>query len=180
MTTTSELADRIRQQITEAEAEIVALRDALAALGESVPADGRGRPGQTASADVAPASQPAKVVPLGKLLKLVGDQQGMTTSTLAKTTGGDQTRILELLKEAETEGKVTRSGQRRATRWHLVSDEGRVAGSAADVDASQAPVLDGAGQAAAAAKRKDARRKAAERRARLAVREAAKSERKRA
>jgi hypothetical protein len=92
-------------------------------------------------------------VPLGEVLQLLTRADGQTTSALAKTTGGDQGRILELLKKAEADDKVKRSGQRRATRWHLVTDRSKVADRVAESKVSPDP--------SAAEKRRAARRKAA-------------------
>jgi hypothetical protein len=68
------------------------------------------------------AAEPTKVIPLGKLLKAVEEHPGTTTTGLAKMTEGDQSSILQLLKEAEAEGRVTREGQRRATSWFVTND----------------------------------------------------------
>ncbi len=83
-----------------------------------------------------PPRKPAKsVVPLEKLLKVVGDTPGMTTTAIANQTGGDQSVLLELLKESEQKGEVRRQGQRRATSWYLVTDEDRIAARAAQIAA---------------------------------------------
>jgi hypothetical protein len=75
------------------------------------------------------------VVPLQKLLKLVSENPGLTTTRLATHTGGDQSALLELLKESEQNGEVRREGQRRATSWYRVTDEDRVAARAAEIAA---------------------------------------------
>jgi hypothetical protein len=83
----------------------------------------------------APKKAAKAVVPLEKLLKVVGDKPGMTTTTIAKETGGDQSVLLELLKESEQKGEVRRQGQRRATSWYLITDEDRIAARAAQIAA---------------------------------------------
>ncbi len=70
-----------------------------------------------------------------KLLKVVGDNPGMTTTSIANQTGGDQSVLLDLLKESEQKGEVRRQGQRRATSWYLVTDEDRIAVRAAQIAA---------------------------------------------
>jgi hypothetical protein len=52
---------------------------------------------------------------------------GMTTRELATATHGQQSQILALLRELEQTNQVRRSGQRRGTRWHLITDEDRTA-----------------------------------------------------
>ena len=154
--TNADIATHIRNQIAELDAEREALTNALAALdtgtvarGDSNPAARRRTRTQTSAEIAAPA---AKVVPLGKILQLLTGTDGQTTSTLAKTTGGDQSRILQLLKEAEADDKVKRSGARRATRWHLVTDEPKLAERVTERKTSPDPE--------AAEKRQAARRKA--------------------
>jgi pyruvate dehydrogenase E2 component (dihydrolipoamide acetyltransferase) len=83
----------------------------------------------------APKKAAKAVVPLEKLLKVVGDKPGMTTTSIAKETGGDQSVLLELLKESEQKGEVRRQGQRRATSWYLITDEDRIAARAAQIAA---------------------------------------------
>jgi hypothetical protein len=58
----------------------------------------------------------------------------MTTRELAKATNGDSRQLLSLLKEQEDAGQVRRSGQRRGTRWHLITDEDRIAARAAELE----------------------------------------------
>jgi hypothetical protein len=171
--TDTDIATHIRSQIAELDAEREALTDALAALdhGATARADselaGRRRNRTRASAQVtAPA---AKVVPLGKILQLLTGPEGQTTSALAKTTGGDQSRILVLLKEAEADDKVKRSGERRATRWHLVTGDSK---PAARVDGRHASSHPGA-----ARKRRAARRTAAANRKMTGARSAARPDR---
>ena len=157
----TDIATHIRNQIAELDAEREALTVALAALdiggiedANSKPAPRRRPRRRVAAKTAAPA---AKIVPLGKLLQLLTDSDGQTTSALATATSGDQSQILELLKEAESEDKVKRSGQRRATRWHLVTEESRIAERVAELEAGPTPE--------AAAKPRAVRRRAANRKA---------------
>lgn len=153
----TDIATHIRNQIAELDAERQALANALAALDDRAPARAEVKPAvrrRTRPSNPTETSTAAgKVVPLGKILQLLTDTDGQTTSTLAKSTGGDQSRILELLKAAEADDKVKRSGQRRATRWHLITEESKVADRVAELEAGPNPE--------AAAKRRAARRKAA-------------------
>jgi hypothetical protein len=83
----------------------------------------------------APKKVAKTVVPLEKLLKVVGDNPGLTTTAIAKETGGDQSALLVLLKESEQKGDVRRQGQRRATSWFRITDEDRIAARAAEIAA---------------------------------------------
>jgi hypothetical protein len=82
----------------------------------------------------APARRRAQVVPAGKLVTLLGSNEGMTTSDLADQTGGDRQQLLTLLRELEAAGQVRRSGERRNTRWHVITDEDRIAARVAELE----------------------------------------------
>lgn len=117
-----------------------AQRDSSPAAAATESAETAAAPTPTASAPAPrkrkPARKPAKsVVPLEKLLKVVGENPGLTTTAIAKETGGDQTVLLELLKESEQKGDVRRQGERRATSWYRITDEDRIAARAAEIAA---------------------------------------------
>jgi hypothetical protein len=121
----------IDQRLRQAQAEIKQLeaaRKVLANGSKSTPAP-KARRTRTQPAKPAP-----QVVPAGKLVSLLARAEGMTTSELAKATNGDQSRVLALLKEREASGQVRRSGERRATRWHVITDQDRVAARAAELE----------------------------------------------
>jgi hypothetical protein len=116
------ITDSIRQQLAELDTERERLLAALAVLeGETLaeasasPQTARRRPQRVAKANG------VKVVPLAKLVKTITAEPGLSTTTLAKQLNGDQSQLLTLLKEAEAEGKLTRTGERRGTRWHLTN-----------------------------------------------------------
>jgi hypothetical protein len=56
----------------------------------------------------------------------------MTTRELANRTDGEQSQVLSLLRELEQADRVRRSGRRRSTLWHLVTDEDRIAARVAE------------------------------------------------
>ncbi|HTU31128.1 MAG TPA: hypothetical protein VMF07_17190 [Solirubrobacteraceae bacterium] len=129
---------------------------------EPKPAAADGEPPKAQPAAASPKATPAPrkrkpatkkaaktVVPLAKLLKVVGDNPGMTTSALAKQTGGDQPVLLELLKESEQKGEVRRQGERRATSWYRITDEDRIAARAAEIAAQSAAHSKGGAKAPA-------------------------------
>jgi tRNA(Ser,Leu) C12 N-acetylase TAN1 len=52
---------------------------------------------------------------------------------LAERTNGDRDQVLTLLRELEAAGRIRRSGQRRGTRWHAITDEDRIRERAAEL-----------------------------------------------
>jgi hypothetical protein len=84
----------------------------------------------------APAKPRDEVVPTGTLISLLAGSEGMSTRELARATNGDPAQVLALLKEQEDAKLVRRSGARAATRWHLITDEDRIAARAAELEAS--------------------------------------------
>jgi hypothetical protein len=77
----------------------------------------------------------ADPVPTEKLITLLTASDGLAATTLAKEAGGNVDQIRVLLKELSDAGQVRRTGERRTTRWHLVTDEDRIAARAAEIDA---------------------------------------------
>jgi hypothetical protein len=75
------------------------------------------------------------VVPAGKLEVLLAGTEGMTTTALAELANGARDQVLTLLRELEAGGQVRRSGQRRSTRWHVITDDDRIAERAAELAA---------------------------------------------
>ena len=123
---------------TATAAKPTAAAPAKAPAPAPAPAPAKAAAPKPAPAKRGPAAKrkPAKaVVPLEKLLKVVGDSPGLTTTALAAQTGGDQAALLELLKESEQKGEVRREGERRATSWFRITDEDRVAARAAEIAA---------------------------------------------
>jgi hypothetical protein len=69
------------------------------------------------------------------LIALLTDSEGLSTRELAARSGGASAQILRLLREQEARGDMRRSGAGAATRWHLVTDEDRIAARAAELAA---------------------------------------------
>ena len=76
-----------------------------------------------------------EVVPAGRLEALLSENGGLTTAALAEQTNGNRDQVLTLLRELETAGRIRRTGQRRSTRWHAITDEDRIRERAADLAA---------------------------------------------
>jgi hypothetical protein len=144
MNTTAEIVESIDARLELIRHEIEALSAARTALNGG----SRG----TQVADPAPAQSPRKsartprrqrrkrsaaadVVPAGKLELLLADTDGLTTTVLAERANGGRDQVLTLLRELEAAGRVRRTGVRRSTRWHLVTDDDRIARRAAELAA---------------------------------------------
>jgi hypothetical protein len=59
----------------------------------------------------------------------------MTTAALAERVDADRNQVLGLLRQMEAFGQVRRTGQRRSTRWHIITDEERIQQRAAELAA---------------------------------------------
>lgn len=139
MTNSAELRVRLEAGITQLESDLHRLRSALAALdghdaAPRAPLDGHDTAPRASRRRVPtrrrrPVADPAaayQVVPEGKLTKLLGDGDGLSTAELAQQCSGAPNQVLRMLKELERSGRAHRTGNRRSTRWHA----GRVAGRA--------------------------------------------------
>jgi hypothetical protein len=142
MKTTQQILDSIDSRLLELNQEIATLDAARSALGQ----DGQSKPAPRPRASAPtqrrkPArrrarvktSRPADVVPAGRLEVLLSENGGLTTSTLAERTNGSRDQVLTLLRELEAAGKIRRTGQRRGTRWHAITDEDRIRERAAEL-----------------------------------------------
>lgn len=135
--TNADIVASIDQRLTEAKAEIAQLEGARQALsnGTASAVAPRGRAQRRRTARTA-----REIVPAGKLVAQLDGSPGMSTSELAKATNGQPQQILALLRELETADQIRRSGQRRSTRWHLITDEDRIAARAAELTAQSRSV----------------------------------------
>jgi hypothetical protein len=75
------------------------------------------------------------VVAAGQLEALLSANPEMTTSALAERADADREQVLTALRELEAAGRVRRSGERRSTRWHAITDEERIEARAAELAA---------------------------------------------
>lgn len=80
-------------------------------------------------------TRPGRAVVSGQLEKLLAENGGSTTPTLAKLASARSDQVLRLLRTLEAAGKARRTGARRGTRWHAVTDEDRIAARAAELAA---------------------------------------------
>ena len=130
-TTIEDLVRSIDGRIRELKGEIASLQDALEALSSNRSA--APAPRQTAKQTRKRASRRASAVPAAALEKLLADSDGLTTAALAKQANGDPAYVLRLLRELETADRVRRTGERRGTRWHVITDEDRIQKRAAEL-----------------------------------------------
>jgi hypothetical protein len=68
-----------------------------------------------------------------RLQALFGEHDGLTTTAIADHTGANRIRILAVLRRLETDGQIRRTGVRRSTHWHLITDEDRIPQRAAQL-----------------------------------------------
>jgi hypothetical protein len=136
MRTTEDIVDSIENRLRELNQEIESLTAARTALdgredapAASAPPVRRKRTARRARR----ATRAVNVVPAGRLEVLLSENGGLTTSALAERTNGDRDQVLTLLRELEAAGRIRRSGQRRSTRWHAVTDEDRIRQRAAEL-----------------------------------------------
>ena len=137
MRTTQDIVDSIETRLRELNNEIETLIAARVALdsaeaNEAAPAAPRPRAVRSTRRP-AKASRAVEVVPAGRLEGLLSENGGLTTSALAERTNGDRDQVLTLLRELEATGRIRRSGQRRSTRWHAITDEDRIRERAAEL-----------------------------------------------
>ncbi|HEY1507956.1 MAG TPA: hypothetical protein VGF93_03075 [Solirubrobacteraceae bacterium] len=76
----------------------------------------------------------AAVLAAGQVEGLLAEHSDITSSELAKLANGGRDQVLTLLRELETAGRARRTGQRRGTRWHAVTDEDRINARAAELE----------------------------------------------
>lgn len=131
--TTTDIVTSIDQRLTQAKAEITQLEGARRALINGATPRVSSNPRRPTRRKT--VQRPQEIVPAGKLTALLGDSTGMSTTELAQATRGRSDQILALLRELEKTDQVRRTGQRRGTRWHLITDEDRIAARAAEIAA---------------------------------------------
>jgi len=140
-TTVQDLIQSIEGRLKELGGEMIRLEDARKALANSSPkaapkVEGNGnrsRPRRKPKSKVLLAAQ------LEEMLRKSSD--GLSTAAIAAKGNADPTQVLTLLRKLEKAGQVRRTGERRGTRWHLITDEDRIAERAAELESrSQAAV----------------------------------------
>ena len=140
-----QLSESIDARIVELKNEITALdtaRTALESNGDAREAPTESpsqtrprRPRSRTRAKPARSKQPVQVLLLGKLeLMLRESDNGLSATTIAQRSNARYAQVLDLLRELERSGQVRRSGNRRTSRWRLISDEERIAERTAELE----------------------------------------------
>jgi hypothetical protein len=75
-----------------------------------------------------------EAVPAVKLEGLLAEHSGIRSTALAELADGGGDQVLGVLRELEAAGRARRTGQRRGTRWHPISDEDRISARAAELE----------------------------------------------
>jgi hypothetical protein len=127
----TDIVTKIDQRLDHLRGEITRLEHARTSLLNDVNASSTPK---RRRAKRAPGNATRRVVPAERLRAALAGSAGMTTGELAKATNGDSRQLLSLLKEQEDAGEVRRSGERRGTRWHVITDEDRIAARAAELE----------------------------------------------
>jgi hypothetical protein len=154
MRTTQDIVESIDQRLRELNDEIKTLDAARVRLddhesrpsrrrsqhgigihtaGDSTPRSGK----RTRKASRPKATRQSKAITADRLESLLSENGGLTTSALAEKTGGNRDHLLKLLRDLETAGRIRRTGQRRATRWHTITDEDRIRERVAELEATR-------------------------------------------
>jgi hypothetical protein len=132
----TQVIDQLRAQLTETEADAQRLRTAIEALEGSVatPAPARARRttrGRTTRRRTSNGRSTGKVALTPDVVVGLVTPEGVPAREIRSKVNGSDNQVLKVLKDLESEGKVKRTGQRRATKWHRVTANGRSATPAA-------------------------------------------------
>ena len=134
----SQVIEQLKAQLAETEADAQRLRTAIEALAgtvESAPAPAtaarrRSARGRTTRSRTTSNGRTAKVALTPDVVVKLVTPEGVPAREIRAQVNGSDNQVLKVLKDLESEGKVKRTGQRRATKWHLATANGRSAASA--------------------------------------------------
>jgi hypothetical protein len=135
--TTTELAQTIQDRLDVLYGEIALLEAARNQLQSNTSAPAQptaSNPQAVRARRQAKPKRPAGVVSAGKLQRLLAEHSGVTSTELADLANGRRDQVLTLLRELEAAGRARRTGQRRGTRWHAITDEDRINARAAELE----------------------------------------------
>src|SRR5690242_4121584 len=152
--TTTELAQTIQDRLDVLHREIgllEAARDQLQSNGSGSTEPTVRKPPAVRRTRRARQRRSSEVVSAVKLEELLAEHSGITSTALAELANGGRDQVLGVLRELEAAGRARRTGQRRGTRWHAITDEDRIAARAAELERQSKRVRsrDGAGRRSA-------------------------------
>jgi cell division septum initiation protein DivIVA len=133
MPTIEQLVQSIDRRVKELSREIASLEDARSALtaNGSAPTPSH-QPRRKPAARRRPA-RTTKVLTAQTAERMLAESDGLTTAVLATKAGAGRDQVLALLRDLEKANRVRRTGQRRSTRWHAITDEERTQKRAAEL-----------------------------------------------
>ena len=132
----TDIVTNIDQRLADIDAELTHLNGARTALIDAPASEVSPKPRQPRRARrTATATASYDVAPAATLIARLSGSAGMSTRELARVANADPAHVLASLKEQEDTGQVRRSGTRAATRWHVITDEDRIAARVAELEA---------------------------------------------
>ena len=135
--TTTELAQTIQDRLDVLHREIdllEAARDQLQSNGPGSAPPAVSRPPAVRRTRRVSRRRSGEAVPAVKLEGLLAEHNGITSTALAELADGGRDQVLGVLRELEAAGRARRTGQRRGTRWHAITEEDRIAARAAELE----------------------------------------------
>jgi hypothetical protein len=135
--TITELAQTIQDRLDVLHREIALLeaaRDQLESNGSASTRPAETKPPAVRRARRARGRRSAQIVSAVRLEGLLAENSGITSTALAELADGGRDQVLGLLRELEATGRARRTGQRRGTRWHAITDEDRISARAAELE----------------------------------------------
>jgi predicted HTH transcriptional regulator len=127
---------QLQAQLAETEADAQRLRTAIEALEGSVasspapPRGARSTRGRATRKRSPSNGRTGKVALTPDVVVKLVTPEGVPAREIRSQVNGSDNQVLKVLKDLESEGKIKRTGQRRATKWHLVTENGRAASAA--------------------------------------------------
>jgi DNA-binding CsgD family transcriptional regulator len=132
MPSLDQLIQSIDSRIIDAQSEITSLQAARSALVLNGAPSTPPSPAKTSSTRRRRRkTRTPLTAEAAEQLLTTGD--GLTTAALAEQAGADRDQVLALLRDLEQAQRVRRTGQRRGTRWHAITDEDRIRERAAEL-----------------------------------------------
>ena len=94
-------------------------------------------PKRTSKAARRTTTRASRTTSADHLESLLSGNGDLTTAELAERASANRNQVLNLLRDLERAGRVRRTGQRRSTRWHAITDEDRLHQRIAELEASR-------------------------------------------
>lgn len=133
MTTIDQLIRSIDARIAELRSDMASLQAARSALATDGAAPPPPSPAKAGRARRRRPRQPHKPLTAETAEQLLATTDGLTTTAVAQQADADRDQVFAVLRNLEQAGRVRRTGQRRATRWHAITDEDRIRERAAEL-----------------------------------------------